>query len=153
MKARKSYLSAVLIALIAILAPATLVWGGGDPPLPPDWSKVTGPEIWGTAVVHCSSDPAKTNFVAIRVKRIKDCDVLTDALVEYPLTLAACPDNSGPFLYERMLPGSLFAGDPDIPAESEPIVTKIKNFKVHNRDATGANADLSFDAQIKFLAP
>ena len=150
MKIKTVFIITVLMAMVTMLAPAALVLAGGDPPPPPDWDNVTGPEIWGTAVVHCV--PGNDNFIAFRVKRINDCNVQTDARVEIPLTLAtACPDDSDIFLYQKLLPGSLFAGEEDVPQESEPIVTKIKNFTVHNRDATGANATLSFDAQIKFV--
>ena len=151
MKARKIYLNAVVIALMAMLAPATLVLAGGDPP-PPNWDNVTGPEIWGTAVVRCV--PGNDNFIAFRVKRIKDCNVETDAQVEIPGTLAtACPDRSGPFLYQTLPAGSIFTGEQDVPQTYAPIVTKIKNFTVHEFQDGGATATLSFDAQIKFLEP
>ena len=109
MKIKNVFIITVLMAMVTMLAPATLVLAGGDPP-PPIWDKVTGPEIWGTAVVHCV--PGNDNFIAFRVKRINDCNVQTDARVEIPLTLAnACPDNSDIFLYQKLLPGSIFAGE------------------------------------------
>ena len=151
MKARRIYFSAVLIALISILAPATLVLAGGDPPAP-NWDKVTGPEIWGTAVVRCV--PGSDNFIAFRVKRIQDCNVQTDARVEIPLTLGtACPDQPGPFLYVTLPAGSIFTGEQDVPQTYDPIVTKIKNFTVHEYQDGGTTATLSFDAQIKFVEP
>jgi hypothetical protein len=151
MKARKIYLSAVLIALIAMLAPATLVLAGGDPPTP-NWDKVTGPEIWGTAVVSCV--PGNPNFIAFRVKRINDCNVQTDALVEIPDTMTnACPDRPGPFLHATLQANSLFTDEEGIPVTYTPIVTKIKNFTVHEFLNDGETATLSFDAQIKFLEP
>ena len=156
MKARKIYFSAVLIALIAMLAPATLVWAGGDPGTPPDSDNVVGPEIWGTAVAYCKQDTAMTNFLAMRVKRIKDCNVQTQALVLLDgagLDMSGCPDNPNEFLYQTLPAGTFFPGDEDIPAGALPIVTKIKNWKIEYRDETGANATMSFDAQIKFLNP
>jgi hypothetical protein len=150
MKIKNVYCAAVLIAMATMLTPAMLVWAGTEGGSPPDWDKVTGPEVWATAVVRC--EPGNTNFIAIRVKRIKDCIVKTQALVLYPLTLAnACPDNSNPFLYERLEPGSIFPNDEDIPQTFKPIVTIIKNFKVDTYENTGTTATLSFDAQIKFV--
>ena len=150
MKIKNVFIITVLMAMVTMLGPATLVWAGAEGGAPPDWDNVTGPEIWGTAVVHC--DPDNNNLIAIRVKRIKDCNVLTDALVLYPATMAgACPNTSTPFLYYRLNPGQIFSGDPDIPQTYTPIVTKIKNFTVHDYQNTGASATLSFDAQIKFV--
>ncbi len=150
MKASKIYLSAVLIVTIALLVSAPLAWAGAEGGTPPDWNNVTGPEIWGTAVVRCN--PSVTNFIAIRAKRIKDCNVLTDALILTPIEIeTACPDTGNAFLYQRLDVGSLFSGDEDIPAGYTPIVTKVKNFAVHSRNADGSDALLSFDAQIKFV--
>ena len=150
MKASKTYLKTVLIALIAMLVSAPLVWAGAEGGNPPDWNNVTGPEIWGTAVVRCN--PSVTNFIAIRVKRIQDCNVSTDALVITPEEIGtACPDTSNPFLYQRLAPGQIFSGDENVPQTLTPIVTKVKNFAVHSRNADGSDAILSFDAQIKFV--
>jgi len=150
MKIKNVYLIAAIIAMATMLAPATQLWAGTEGGAPPDWDKVTGPEVWATAVVHC--EPGNDNFIAIRVKRIKDCNVQTQALILYPPTLeTACPDNSNPFLYERLAPGSIFPNDSDIPQTFKPIVTIIKNFKVDTYENTGTTATLSFDAQIKFV--
>ena len=153
MKINNVYLIAVLIAMATILAPVTQLWAGTEGGAPPDWEQVTGPEVWATAVVHCIADPGEPNFIAIRAKRIKDCNVLTQGLVWYPgdTLLPACPNNSAPFLYQRLTSGMIFPGDPDIPQTFKPIVTKIKNFKVDSYADEGANATLSFDAQIKFV--
>ena len=152
MKASKIFLNAVLIALIALLVSVPLVWAGAEGGAPPDWENVTGPEIWGTAVVRCDPNANVTNFIAIRVKRIKDCNVLTDATIITPLEIeTACPDTGNAFLYQRLDAGQLFSGDPDVPQSFKPIVTKVKNFAVHSRNADGSDALLSFDAQIKFV--
>jgi len=154
MKIRNVFIITVLMAMVTMPAPATLVWAGGDPGTPPNWANVVGPEIWGTAVVYCKQDTAMTNFLAMRVKRIKDCNVQTQALVllDGPdLTLSGCPENANEFLYQTLPTGTFFPGDEDIPTGALPIVTKIKNWKIEYRDETGANATMSFDAQIKFL--
>lgn len=152
MRMKHVYLITMLTVLATMLAPATQLWAGLEGGAP-DSTKVTGPEIWATAVVHCISDPGEPNFIAIRAKRIKDCNVLTQGLVWYPgeVLLPACPNNSAPFLYQRLTPGMIFPGDPDVPQTFKPIVTKIKNFKVDSYADEGANATLSFDAQIKFV--
>lgn len=152
MKANKIYLNAVLIALIVMLASAPLVWAGAEGGTPPDPNDVTGPEIWGTAVVRCEPSAA-ANFIAIRVKRIQDCNVRTDALIITPSEIEnGCPETGNAFLYQQLNPGDLFSDDPtNVPQGLTPIVTKVKNFKVHSRNADGSDALLSFDAQIKFL--
>jgi hypothetical protein len=153
MKIKNFYFIAVLMTLAALLVPAAQLWAGTEGGSPPDWEKVTGPEVWTTVVVHCILDPAEPNFLAIRAKRIQDCNVITQGLVWYPgdALLPACPNNSTPFLYQRLAPGMIFPGDPDIPQSFKPIVTKIKNFKVDSYADAGANATLSFDAQVKFV--
>jgi len=152
MKIKNVYLIAAIIAMLAMLAPATKLWAGAEGGAPPDWNQVTGPEIWGTAVVRCQ--PGEANFIAIRVKRIKDCVVQTQGFVVYPTEMAnACPNTSTPFLYYRLNPGDIFPGDPDIPQNYRPIITVIKNFKVdvYEGDPPGTTATLSFDGQIKFV--
>jgi len=151
MKIKNVFIITVLMAMVTMLGPATLVLAGGDPPLP-NWDNVTGPEIWGTAVVRCV--PGNDNFIAFRVKRINDCNVQTDARVEIPGTMAtACPDSPGPFLYSTLPANSIFTDEEGIPATYAPIVTKIKNFTVHEYQNGGETATLSFDAQIKFVQP
>ena len=156
MKFKNIYLIAALMTLATMLGPATLIWagveGGGTPP---DWEKVTGPEVWATVVVRC--EPGESNFIAIRAKRIKDCNVLTQGLVLYPgVLLPGCFGDSNKYLYERLTPGTIFPGDPDIPPTFKPIVTKIKNFKLDDiqnetADQGWETATISFDAQIKFV--
>jgi hypothetical protein len=150
MKIKKVNFITVLIAIAALLVPATQVLAGGEGGEPPDWEKVTGPEVWATAVVRC--EPGRDNFIAFSVKRIKDCNVQMQGLVLYPTQLAtACPDTSNPFLYERLDSGSIFPNDPDIPQNFKPIVTKIKNFTLTEYQSAGATATLTFNAQIKFV--
>jgi len=153
MNFKKVYFIAVLIAMTAMVMPATQLWAGIEGGPPPNWDKVEGPELWGVAVVYCAFD--RDNWAAIRVKRVKDCNVKTQALVDYSAILGAgCPTDSNEYLYIRFEPGTFFPEDTDIPATGKPIITKIKNFKaVVTGTGTTTRTTVSFDAQIKFEMP
>ena len=151
MKFRKIYFIAVLFALIAMLVPTTQTWAGVEGGPPPDWDNVTGPELWGVAIAYCAFD--RDNFAAMRVKRVKDCNVKTQAIVDYSEVLSAgCPIDANEYLYIRFDPGTFFPEDTDIPATAKPIITKVKNFKaVVTGTEPNTRTTVSFDAQIKFV--
>jgi hypothetical protein len=155
MKIKPVYLITVLMAMATMLGAATLVWAGADPGLSENLDDVTGPEIWATVVVRC--DPSFPNFIALRAKRIKDCNVQTRALVLYPPLMGACPAGTNAFLYRELDPGSIFADDDDIDAAWKPKVMKVKNYRIEDEagpiaEPPGWNtATISFDAQIKFM--
>jgi hypothetical protein len=156
MKIKNFYFIAVLMTLATMLGAATLVWAGAEGGAPDDLASATGPEVWATVVVRC--DPSFPNFIALRVKRIKDCNVQTQALVLYDGQLASgCPASGNAFLWQELASGSIFPDDDDINQAWTPIVTKVKNFQVDDEagpiaDPPGwSTATLSFDAQIKFL--
>ena len=160
MKKKPVFLITLLMAMAMMLGAATLVWAGTDAgDAPADLASATGPEVWATVVVRCEPGVnIDNNFITLRAKRVKDCNVQTQAqiLIEPVRLDSGCPDNSNLFLYEELDAGSIFVADDDIEADWIPIVTKIKNYTVNDwvdADSNGfaETATLSFDAQIKFL--
>ena len=128
-----------LIVTLALLVVSGPVWAGGNED-PPATGTIVGPELWGVMVIDCGQ-----NVLTLRVKRIVDCNVETQALddVNY---LLGCPDDATTPLW-RQLGVTLFDINPN-PAVMDPIITKVKNFKKE------PGLDLySFDVQIKFWTP
>jgi len=146
MKIKKLYFIAVLIAMVTMLVPATQLWAGAEGGDPPDPANVQGPELWAAVVVRCGV-LGQEDIGTMRVKRIIDCNVSTQAIVDYGEAVGGCPVDQAEYLYVRLPAGSLFPGDDDIPSDALPIITKIKNF---NPVVDGAVTTISFDAQIKF---
>jgi hypothetical protein len=149
MAIRKTLLLLGMLAIFAILLPVAPVWSGfegGPAAEPSDWSKVVGPELWGVVVMQCGV----TEIGTIRVKRINDCNVETDSLVD-TATVAAlgCINNQSTYLYVRFPKATFFDGAPGVPLlPGDWIVTKVKNFSYE--DLGGSNAKISFDIQVKF---
>jgi hypothetical protein len=139
-----------LLAIFAILMPVASGWAGfegGPTAEPSDWSKVVGPELWGVVVMQCGV----TEIGTIRVKRINDCNVETDTLVD-TATVAAlgCINNQSTYLYVRFPKATFFNGAPGVPTQpGQWIVTKVKNFSYKDPGGSG-NAIISFDVQVKF---
>lgn len=130
--AKQTKLIMVVAIMIFIASPASLVFGVEPPP--DNDEKIVGPTLWAVGVIDCTT----ATFATIRVKKVADCNVDTDP---QSLTgLQACPTSSEQILYQRLQTGSVFG----MCNEGEPIVTKVKNFKV---DGTL----VSFDAQINFV--
>jgi len=105
---------------------------------PPPGAKIEGPELWGVVVLN-----ATAKYATIRVKRVVDCDVETQAFIE-DLSALTFPDpvTEGDLLNATFsTSGGLFG----IPGK--PVITKVKNFK---REPVPFNHIYSFDAQIKF---
>lgn len=136
-----------LLAICAILLPVAPVragYEGGPTAEPSDWSKVVGPELWGVVVMQCGV----TNLGTMRVKRINDCNVETDTLVD-TATTQQCVNDQSAYIYVRFLKNTFFDGAAGIPTQpGEWIVTKVKNFSYE--DLGGSNQIVSFDVQIKF---
>jgi hypothetical protein len=148
MAIRKALFLVGLLALFSMLLTAAPVWSGfeGNAPEPTDWSKVVGPELWAVVVMSCGGpDQVGT----MRVKRIYDCNVETDTLVDFDtIDALGCLDNERWYLYARFPKSTFFDQAPGIPAQNGNwIITKIKNFSYKQ---VGLITTVSFDAQIKF---
>lgn len=124
----------MMVAIVTLMVPGSL-WAGAEDP--PTTGTIVGPELWGVVVLDC----AARNVATLWVKRIVDCDVETQALVQ-AWTLG-CPTSESDVLYHTFQT-TLFGINPN-PNTLTPIVTRVKNFK-----AEPGGAVFSFQVQIKF---
>jgi hypothetical protein len=131
----------IFFTAIAVLASFVSYGWAGGPENPPTTGSIIGPELWGVMIIDCGA----RNLVILRVKRIVDCNVETQAFVA-DLGVLGCPADETTPLW-RQLGVTLFDINPN-PAAMDPIITKVKNFT----EETGQNL-YSFDVQIKFWTP
>ena len=145
MRIRTVILIVGLIATLILAMPPSQIWAGGAEGVPPGANeKLQGPEIWAVVVLYCNQ-----NEVVVRAKRIEDCIVDTQAVIEVISSVCLIGDppttiEASDMLYQRLgQSGDLFG------ITGIPIVTKVKNFK---QDIDPNQGTLySFDAQIKFV--
>ena len=136
---KKISLTFGLIFTLALLVAAGPVFAGGNED-PPATGTIEGPELWGVMIYHCGE-----NALILRVKRVVDCNVQTQALTDFNYNQGCPSDETSPL--NRRLGVTLFDINPD-PNVMNPIITKVKNFKKED------GQDLySFDVQIKFWKP
>ena len=116
--------------------------GGFDPP--PWCTTIQGPELWGVVImdncVGAPSDPPCSPFGALRVKRIKECNVETFSSAS-PWTTDFPDDETDPI--NMAFQGQSFFSD----IQGSAIIRKVKNFQIDG------GRHISFDAQFKFCAP
>ena len=141
MKLRKIVLVVGLMAVFTMLTPGLLVWAGGPEPPPAD-AIIQDTELWGVVGVYCG--PGVNDLAVVRVKRIVNCNIETQALVDSNWTFG-CPDNP-----DAPLNWSLPAGTNFFDILGTPFISKVKNFKL---DAQTEADVYSFDAQFKFWLP
>ena len=134
MRLNKMLLIVALTAVFILAAKAGPVWAGAEDP--PPTGTIGGPELWGVVVIDCSEE----NVATLRVKRIVDCNVETQAVVQ--TWTSGCPADASIPLYWQLSGVTLFG------LPGTPIITKVKNFKMES-----GGAIYSFDAQIKFWQP
>jgi hypothetical protein len=138
MKTRKILVVVALLGISLFVASGSQALAGGGP-LPPTATVFHGPEIWGSVVVYCGTPPNPT-FVVVRVKRVVDCNVETEVVVD-PAWTFGCPADDPSVPLNWSLPaGTKFFGLP-----GTPYITKVQNWKNH-----GSGTLFSFDAQFKF---
>jgi hypothetical protein len=143
MSLRKTLVIAGIVAALTLALPAGQVWAGAE--TPPTTGTIQGPELWGVVIIDCQSPV----YAAVRVKRIQDCAVQIQTLVD-PAYSLGCPDNESIPLYHQFTGQSLSFGE-GTPIPGTPIITKVKNFK---KEQYGTNTYVvTFDAQIKFYLP
>ena len=131
----------VLITALALFGFGGQVWAGG-PENPPTSGTIAGPELWGEMIIDCGS-----GILSLRVKRIVDCDVETQAFMDTSYDLGCPADETTPVY--RKLGVTLFDINPD-PTVMNPIITKVKNYK---QEPAPSDSIFSFDVQIKFWTP
>ena len=140
MKIGKRLLVFGLLASFVLAVPATQTWAANPPPAAP---VIVGPEYWGVVVINCT-----THVITLRLKRVDDCNVETQALIEDYGSTVICenPLTEETILYQ-WLHGQVF-GELGVP-----IVTKVKNLKKETLTIPPADyaGDLySADVQIRF---
>jgi hypothetical protein len=134
MKTRKMFRIVGLFLIAVLFAFGSQAWAGG--PLPPEATVFHGPEIWGSVVIYCGT----STLVVVRVKRVVDCNVETQTLVD-PAFSFGCPsdDPNAPLGWSMPVgPAYKFFGLP-----GTPYITKVQNWKKDGNI-------FSFDAQFKF---
>jgi hypothetical protein len=150
MNIKKTHLVTGLLAIMVILAPASVLWAGGGGPEPPANAIIQGPELWGVVVVYCTAPP-NPDIAILRVKRVENCNVETQTLVDQDWDFG-CPDPSDPNAAKAPLDWSLpnvtFF---DITGQGEPFISRVKNFEII--ELGPENTITSFDAQFKYWVP
>ena len=139
MKIKKVFLFTGLLAVLTLLIPCSQALAGGNED-PPTTGTIMGPELWGVLVYDCD-----LGGLVLRVKRIVDCNVQTQALYDDTYNTGCAGDESS-FLW-RKLGVPLFDINPD-PTVMDPIITSVKNY----RKEPGRGL-FSMDVQIKFWTP
>ncbi len=141
----------IVVGLIAVgILSINFQARAGNPP--GDSPVIEGNEYWGVVIIAC------TNLeVSVRVKRVVDCVVETDSLIErYPLAFCCVPTGgggerdiiAGDLLNQWLGYDQVIFQEPGVP-----IITKVKNFhkKVYSGGAGEYNGDIfSADVQIRF---
>ena len=116
MKLGKRLLGLGLLASLVLAVPVFQSWATNPAP---DDAVIVGPEYWGVVVINC-----KTHAVTLRVKRVVDCDIDTQALIEDYESFAICDTEiTEETILHQWGHGQLF-GETGVP-----IVTKVKNLK------------------------
>jgi len=139
MNTGKIFICALFMLGLALALPSGQVVAFEEPPS--QGSTILGPELWGVVVYDCTD-----GIATLRVKSVQDCRVVVDAKTSIIGQGCGSFDQNAALYFT--LDGVVFNFE-GIPANSVPIITKVKNFETH-LDGQGAVSLISFDAQIKF---
>ena len=137
---KKLCLIATLMVTLALMGFGNQLLAGGPENLDTEGT-IVGPEIWGEMIIDCA-----VGVLALRVKRIVDCNVQTQAFIDPTYALGCVANETTPL--NRRLGVTLFDINPN-PAAMDPIITKLKNFRQEPDSPDRA----SFDVQLKFFVP
>lgn len=135
MNFKRFYLLAGLLAICTIVMPASQALAGGGVEPPPEGAIIEGPEIWAVVVMFCGPGVGD-DIAAVRFKRVVDCNVETEALVDLGWALE-CPPDAQQAAGHTLPEGTAIFG------KATPFITKVKNFKKEGNI-------VSFDAQFKY---
>ena len=141
----------ILVGLIAVgtLSLNLQAWAGNPAA---EGATVGGPEYWGVVMLACESQE-----VYLRVKRVVDCQVETDEVIEryiYQFCRVPTGEESTRDIIASDLLGQWLGYDQVIFQEpGVPIITKVKNF--HKKEYDGGTGEydgdiFSADVQIRF---
>ena len=135
MEIRKNFLLAGLLATLTLLIPCSQALAGGGMEPPPPGAIFEGPEIWGVVVMYCGPGVGD-DIATVRFKRVVDCNVETEALVDLGWALE-CPPDAAVAVGQTLPEGTIVFG------KTTPYITKVKNFYKEGNI-------VSFDAQFKY---
>ena len=90
MRLNKTLLAIGLLASFTLIISVSPVLAGGGPE-PPANAVIQDDEIWGEVTVYCSA--STQDFVVVRVKRVVNCEVKTQTVVE-PAWSFGCTDDA-----------------------------------------------------------
>ena len=138
MNLKKMLLIVGWVAVLAVITPVAQGMAGAGPEPVPGTATIGTTEIWGVTVISCYASPP--NFGIVRVKRVVDCNIETQVLVE-PNWTFGCPANEAAIENQSLPAGTTFFGIP-----GTAFFSKVKNFKKEGDIVT-------FDAQFKFWTP
>jgi hypothetical protein len=137
MNLKKMLLIIGWVFVLALVAPVSAVMAGGGIEPVPGTANIGPTEIWGVTVISCN--PGQPTAL-VRVKRVVDCDVVTELMVEPNWTLG-CPADESAVVGQSLQAGTTFFGIP-----GTAFFNKVRNFdKVGNV--------VVFDMQFKFWTP
>jgi hypothetical protein len=142
MKHLKPLLVIGITAVLIMLAPLSNVMAGGGPE-PPGDAVISDTKIWGVVTMYCT--PAPQDLVILSVKRVVDCNVETQLLVDntWEFSCPAAGDESAPLDWS-------LAGITFFDIEGTPYITKVKHFM---QDIDGGINATTFEAQFGFWTP
>ena len=132
MKQSKFFSRVLMLTALAALVLSSAAIAGN----PGSEITIEGPEYWGVIVADCN-----TGMATLRVKKIDNCDVVTESKAFLDDTTLLCPDSAAAVLSNPALYNITLFGD-----QRTPVITKVKNHK--NEDGT---LIYSMDVQIKFI--
>ena len=142
MKLRKISCFTIVLALLAIFSLSGQALAAGGPEPPPPGYVASGPEFWGVVIMKCR--PGLNNdTVNIRFKRVVDCNVETEVLIDEGFGLGCPPDAAGA-VGQTLPAGTVVFG------KATPYTTKVKNFTSNPDPNNASNTIVSFDAQFKY---
>jgi hypothetical protein len=135
MNLRKTVVIIGLAAILAAVTPCSQALAGGGVEPPPEGAIFEGPEIWGVVVMFCGPGVGD-DTATVRFKRVVECNVETEALVDLGWALE-CPPDVAAAAGQTLPEGTTVFG------KATPYITKVKNFKKEGNI-------VSFDAQFKY---
>jgi len=135
MNFRKTVVIIGLAAILAALTPCTQALAGAGIEPPPPGAILEGPEIWGVVVMFCGPSVGD-DIATVRFKRVVDCNVETEALVDLGWALE-CPADEAGAAGHTLPEGTTVFG------KATPYINKVKNFVKEGNT-------VSFDAQFKY---
>lgn len=130
----------LVIGFLIMFSLSTQVMAGFEDPTVEN-EKEVGPTLWGVGVIQCGDGGNNCN-ATIRVKKVEDCVVSTEAVDEVAMVNGAIP--SAPAGPEDVM-GVRFTRGAFFNLDCVSVITKVKNWYKQ-----AGKQIYSFDAQIRY---